>query len=238
MAIRGARRPRKVAVFDIDGTIFRSSLLIELVEGLIATGIFPTRARRMYEAAHRKWLDREGSYEKYIMAVVEAFLQFIGGVREPDLRRVVTQVIAVHSHRVYRYTRDLVHALRRKGYFLLAISHSPKYVAGKFGSRMGFHKTYGTLLELDPKTKRFTGKRLYEDIIFDKAKILRRAVEKEGLTLRGSVGVGDTESDIPFLKLVAHPVCFNPNQALLRTAKRRGWSVVVERKDVVYKMKK
>jgi len=35
------------------------------------------------------------------------------------------------------------------------------------------------------------------------AKVLLRAVEKEGLTLAGSVGVGDTESDIAFLKMVA-----------------------------------
>ena len=33
--------PRKVAVFDVDGTIFRSSLLIQLVERLIADGLFP-----------------------------------------------------------------------------------------------------------------------------------------------------------------------------------------------------
>jgi len=29
------KRKRRVAVFDIDGTLFRSSLLIELVEALI-----------------------------------------------------------------------------------------------------------------------------------------------------------------------------------------------------------
>jgi len=32
---------RKIAVFDIDGTIFRSSLLIECVEAMISAGLFP-----------------------------------------------------------------------------------------------------------------------------------------------------------------------------------------------------
>jgi phosphoserine phosphatase len=63
-----------------------------------------------------------------------------------------------------------------------------------------------------------------------------RATEKENLTLRGSVGVGDTESDISFLKLVEKPICFNPNQTLYRAARRFGWRVVVERKDVVYEI--
>ena len=73
-------------------------------------------------------------------------------------------------------------------------------------------------------------------VIDDKSKILKRAVEKENLSLKGSIGVGDTEGDISFLKIVSRPVCFNPNQHLYKYAKRAGWEVVVERKDVVYKL--
>jgi phosphoserine phosphatase len=57
---------------------------------------------------------------------------------------------------------------------------------------------------------------------------------KENLILRGSVGVGDTESDIAFLKFVSRPICFNPNKKLYDHARRAGWEVVVERKDVIY----
>jgi phosphoserine phosphatase len=78
---------------------------------------------------------------------------------------------------------------------------------------------------------------LYEELIDDKAKILERAVEKENLTLKGSVGVGDTEADVPFLKMVRRPICFNPNKNLYRIAKKRNWDVVVERKDVLYKLR-
>ena len=70
----------------------------------------------------------------------------------------------------------------------------------------------------------------------NKANILKRAVEKENLTLAHSVGVGDTESDVPFLEMVARPICFNPNAVLYRYAKRMKWKVVVERKDVVYEL--
>ncbi len=50
-----------------------------------------------------------------------------------------------------------------------------------------------------------------EHLISNKANIVRRAVAKEGLTLHNSVGVGDTEGDIPFLEMVEKPICFNPN---------------------------
>lgn len=230
------RKNKKFAVFDIDGTIFRSSLLIELVEELMRAGIFPKRARAVYDRAELRWLDRKDGYDKYILAVIRAFDRHLRGIHERDFLRAVRRVIHVHRHRVYRYTRDLVRDLRRKGYFLLAISHSPKYIAGPFGRQMGFHKVYGMLFELDDRTKRFTGNRLHTNIMLDKAAVLRRAMEKEGLTLRGSIGVGDTESDIRFLRLVERPICFNPNRLLYRAAKRNDWKVVVERKDMVYSL--
>ncbi len=227
------KNKRKVAVFDIDGTIFRSSLLIELVDELISDGTFPARARDIYIKAHRRWLDRKDSYDKYIMAVVAAFDKHIRGVREKDFLRAVRKVVAFHRSRVYRFTRDLVLDLRRRKYFLLAISLSPKYIVDGFAEQMGFNKVYGRILELDERG-RFTGRTLESEQIFNKAKILRRAVKKENLTLRGSVGVGDTDSDAAFLSLVDKPICFNPNSTLRAIAKRRLWRVVVERKDVIY----
>ncbi len=224
---------RKVAVFDIDGTLFRSSLLIELVEALILEGVFPLHVREIYSNEYARWRDRRDSYEKYIGAVIKAFDEHITGVSEKDLVAVVEQVIAFHKNRLYRYTRNLLRELKKKRYYLLAISHSPMYVVGRFAKELGFDKVYGRLLELDNK-KRFTGKTLYADLISDKAKVLKRAIEKDQLTPRGSIGVGDTESDIPFLKLVEQPICFNPNRVLYRAAKRNKWRVVVERKDVVY----
>lgn len=228
-----ARTRKKVAVFDIDGTIFRSSLLVELVESLIAEKIFPAKARTQYVRAHEAWVDRVGSYEDYIWAVIRTFEKHIKGVPEKDFLPVVAQVNAFHKNRVYRYTRDLVKVLKKKGYFLLAISHSPKYIVEGFGKQLGFDKVYGRYLELDTQG-RFTGETLHRDVIEDKAIVLERALEKEHLTLKGSWGVGDTESDVAFLKLVEHPICFNPNAGLYKAAKRYKWNVVVERKDVLY----
>jgi phosphoserine phosphatase len=36
--------------------------------------------------------------------------------------------------------------------------------------------------------------------------------------------------------MVSEPICFNPNAALYAQAKRMGWKVVVERKDVIYEL--
>lgn len=227
---------KKVAIFDVDGTIFRSSLLIEFVEALIAAGIFPKESRHMYDMEYRRWQNRTGSYEAYIDALVLAFMKYLKGVAYEDFERVGRDVVALNRGRVYRYTRDLVKKLKRRGYFLLAISQSPKGLLDDFCKRLGFNKVYGRFYELGPSDK-FTGEVVDLHLIANKANIVRRAVAKEKLSLKGSYGVGDTEGDIPMLELVDNPVCFNPNAALYRYAKLNKWNVVVERKDVVYEIK-
>ena len=226
---------RKVAVFDIDGTLFRSSLLIELVDALIQEGIFSPDVGKLYEKSYKDWLNRKDSYENYIWAVIMAFNSNIKGVPYGQFLEVAQKVVAFHKSRVYRYTRDLIQDLKKKNYFLLAISQSPKTVLDPFCEEFGFDKVYGRLYETDDK-EIFTGNAMYDTLMQDKAKVLQRAVSKEGLTLKDSYGVGDTESDIPLLKLVEHPVCFNPNQKLYTYAKHAGWPIVVERKDVVYRL--
>lgn len=231
-------RVKKLAIFDIDGTIFRSSLLIELVRALVAEGIFEPDIEDEYRKTEEAWLDRKGDYAAYIDGISMAFRKHVKGIRYRDLRRVAYQVVARHKNRTYRYTRDLVRALKAKGYYLVAISHSPKLAVEGFAKTLGFSKVYGLMYETDKggPNGRFTGRVMFPEIIFEKDKIVKRVLAEGGLTLRGSVGVGDTESDIPFLKMVERPVCFNPNRKLYRTAKRRGWEVVVERKDVVYEL--
>lgn len=228
---------KQLAIFDIDGTIFRSSLTIELLESLIEEGVFPQEAGRVYARAARAWLDRKGSYDEYVQGTIKAFDTYLKGVPKARVLRIARNVVAFQKDRVYRYTRDLLIRLKKQGYYLVAISHSSATVAHDFGKRMGFDKVYGRLHEVDAHG-RFTGKHLFVDTIDDKANLVKHLMENRGYSLKGSIGVGDTESDIRFLEMVEQPICFNPNLKLYRHAKQKRWTVVVERKDVIYVMNK
>lgn len=227
-------KKQKVAVFDVDGTIFRSSLLVEVVEQLIRDGVFPEEAQQIYARQQEKWMNREGNYEAYIQAVVKAFTEHLVGVHYSALADASKKVVAAQWKRTYRYPRALIKELKDRGYYVLAISHSPKTILDKFCPRLGFDKVYGLLYEIDADEK-FTGK-IIEEQALNKAYLIRRAVDKESLMLTNSIGVGDTESDISFLEIVAKPICFNPNAKLYAHAKKEKWKVVVERKDVIYEL--
>lgn len=225
---------KQVAFFDIDGTVFRSSLLIELVEKLIEDGVFPKDATDEFGDEYESWRARQGTYEAYIDAVISTFLRHIKGVHYGEFADVGRQVVARQSKYVYRYTRDLIQKLKKEGYVVIAISQSPKTVLDEFCTQYGFDKVYGRMYEIGPQD-RFTGNVIDEHLIQNKANIAKRVFDKNAeFTKEGSIAVGDTEGDIPLLEMVDNPICFNPNQQLYSHAKRMDWEVVVERKDVVY----
>ncbi|USN87774.1 MAG: HAD family phosphatase [Candidatus Nomurabacteria bacterium] len=225
---------KKVAFFDIDGTVFRSSLLIELVHYLIKAGVFPSDAVDEFESDKISWQNREGAYGVYVDSVVRTYLKHIKGVHYGELADIGRQVVAIQSRRVYRYTRDLIKRLKNEDYYIVAISQSPKRILDDFCTQYGFDKVYGHIYEIGPQD-RFTGVVTNEHLIKNKANILKRVFDRNpDLVKKDSLAVGDTESDIPLLELVDNPICFNPNQALYNHAKRMKWEVVVERKDVVY----
>ena len=225
-----------VAFFDIDGTLFRSSLLIAIVDQLVAEGVFPVSVPDVYRPAFTAWQNREGTYDEYIQAVIEAYLNAIKGVHYGQLADVGRRVVSVQSRRVYRYTRDLIRQLKQDGYFLVAISQSPKTVLDPFCAEYGFDKVYGRLYEIGPQD-RFTGVVTDEHLIANKANIVRRVYDRHAVDPNQSIAVGDTDGDISLLEAVVRPICFNPNQKLYSYAHRNDWKVVVERKDVVYHIK-
>lgn len=227
---------QKVAFFDIDGTVFRSSLLIELVEKLIDEGVFPLAARERYIDERLAWRDREGLYSDYIQAVVATFVENIKGVHYGEFADIGRQVIAVQSKHIYRYTRDLLAALKQQGYYTVAISQSPKTILDEFCEQYGFDKVYGRFYEIGPQD-RFTGAVNDEHLIQNKANIVKRVFDRNpSLEYKDSIAVGDTDGDITLLEAVEKPICFNPNKVLYKHAKRMNWLVVVERKDVIYEL--
>lgn len=225
---------KKLAFFDVDGTLFRSSLLIELIEEMICRGIFPKEAREVFADEHQAWLNRTGEYSDYINAVVESFLKNLKGVHYGEMADVGQYVVKQQGEKIYRYTRDLIAELKDKDYLIVAISQSPKRILDDFCEGYGFDKVYGRIYEIGPQDC-FTGKIVDEHLIQNKANIVKRVLEHHpDYTLKDSVAVGDTAGDISLLESVENPICFNPNQELFNHAKLMKWKVVVERKDVIY----
>jgi HAD superfamily hydrolase (TIGR01490 family) len=222
----------KIAIFDIDGTVFRSSLLVEFNKGLMRSGIIPESVLGQILDAYFAWVERRGSYDDYIRSVVEMHLKAMQGKERKYVDAAVNLVLLQRRDRVYRFTRDLLKTLASE-YILLAVSGSPSEMVRPFGAYFGFDYIWGTEYEVDNKGV-YTGRILDRRSVDSKAEIVQSFVAEKGLSFNDSWGVGDTETDVSFLELVDHAIAFNPTAGLYAEAKKRKWRVVVERKNVIY----
>lgn len=228
----------KLAVFDIDGTIFRSSLTVELVNELIAAKIFPYRAKKQMEEEYLGWLNREGAYDDYLSRLIEIFFENIKGKSEIKVVRIAQKIINWQRKRTYRYTRDLVHHLRKKGLSLIAISGSPSFIVEEFAAAMGFDKSYG--IEYEVSNGLFTGKVVNKEPIKNKQKVLKNYIKQlnQRVDLANSYAVGDSMADVSLFEAVGQPIVFNPTKELAKYAADRKWTIVVERKDSIFELDK
>ena len=228
-----AREP--LAVFDVDGTLFRRGLLPALTRRLVNEGVFPERVRDELSRDYYAWVERRGSYETYDELVMELFLRELEGVSVAELQRCATVEVEAHGRRLHIYTRDMARRLKEAGYQLIAISGSPQEILDLFLKPLGFDRAWGTVLAQDEG--RYTGEVL-QDPFQNKRQVLEEFLEEADVGLEGSVGVGDTLSDVGFLEMVRTPIAFNPNRRFFEVARQRGWPIVVERKDVIYNLQK
>lgn len=222
---------KKLAIFDIDGTIFRKNLHFELLDELVYMKIFKKKVRDELVKVYGHWLDNEGTYESYRNKLVKLYEQNIKDCDQEDIIKAARKVAGFNAKRTYIYAKKQIKRLGND-HIMLAISGSPVEIVKEYARIFKFDAFFGSVYEID-KGKIYTGKAIFEPTI-DKGEVVRQFVAENDISLENSFGMGDTESDAKFLQLVDNPVAFNPNLNLLKIARKKKWKIVVEKKDVIY----
>lgn len=225
---------RKFAVFDFDGTLIRWQLYHSVVDKLNKLGrIDPTDFERLFND-RMSWKTRkaEDTFKEYERTLIEVYEKTLQDLPYDVFLQAAQQVFEEQKEQVYTYTRALLRKLKKQGFVLLAISGSQIEVVSLVAEYWGFDDWVGS--EFEVKNGKFTGR---ANLTYgNKRRILQELIDKHGLTLEGSMSVGDSESDIQMLEMVERPIAFNPNKDLLKYAKAKGWPIIVERKNVVYEL--
>jgi HAD superfamily phosphoserine phosphatase-like hydrolase len=226
--------PNKIAIFDIDGTIFRKNLAFELIDELTWMKVFDKSVREELVDLYTRWLDHQGTYEEYRRALVTLYEKNIKGCHRDQVVEASQSVVPFYKFRTYVFANELINMLRAEQYHIIAVSGSPIEIVEEYNKHLKFNAVFGSVYELDDKHC-YTGKAIFEPTI-DKGQVVKQYIVENNLTTEGSYGLGDTESDAKFLKIVEHPIAFNPNSNLKKIAEEENWKIVVEKKDVIYEI--
>ncbi|OGI29247.1 MAG: hypothetical protein A2288_03095 [Candidatus Moranbacteria bacterium RIFOXYA12_FULL_44_15] len=227
---------KKLAVFDIDGTIFRKNLAFELIDELAWMNVFDKSVRKTLTRLYSNWLDHKGTYEEYRKALVYLYADNLKGCKREEITEASRAVVPFYKDRTYIFASQLIDKLKKENYHIIAVSGSPSEIVEEYNKYFKFNAVFGSVYETD-EDGIYTGKAIFEPTIH-KGHVVKQYVLEHDLTLEDSYGVGDTESDAKFLEIVENPIAFNPNFNLKNIAEEKGWRIVVEKKDVIYEITK
>jgi HAD superfamily hydrolase (TIGR01490 family) len=226
---------RPFAVFDIDGTIIRWQLYHALGDELARMGhLDPIQFQKVREA-RMNWKQRQhqASFQDYERTLVNLVDAAIATIRVEDLQTACRTVLAEYKDQVYTYTRDLIRDLKTKNYLLFAISASQAEIVQMLAEYYGFDDYGGSIYGV--KDGYFSGQKTILKAE-RKPEYLKELVSKHDADWQGSIGVGDSESDIAMLSAVETPLAFNPTRELFDHAKANNWKIIVERKNMIYEL--
>ncbi len=225
---------QKLAVFDIDGTLVRWQLYHAVANELAKRGFLGTDALQKMHQARMVWKRRTHSeaFREYEQEVVALYNLALATLQLSDYEAAIDHVLNEYKDQVFTYTRDLAKNLKTQGYTLLAISGSPQEIVTKLAAYYGFDHAIGAVFEHTGTV--FTG--IFTTPVHNKDIVLQQFAKTHKISLKGSIAVGDSESDIPMLGMVDTQIAFNPTRGLYTEAKAKGWKIVIERKNMVYEL--
>lgn len=225
---------KKFAVFDIDGTLFRSHLYWEVALEL-------ARRQKLHKDINQKTLDlyeqwrqrqTKDAFELFDNQTIAAIDALLTELDPRSYDEAMLDVIVPLLDHTYVYSKKLMKDLKAQGYFLLAISGSRIEEVNIFAKHHGFDDWIGQTYERTADGNHYTG--VVQKTYKDKHLILKSFVKKHNLSYDDSYAIGDSGGDISLLNSVKNPIAFNPNKTLLAEAQKRNWKIVIERKSIAY----
>ncbi|BEP29783.1 HAD family hydrolase [Helicovermis profundi] len=229
------------AFYDIDGTLYRDSLMIEHFKKLLKYEVIdPALWHNHVKHTHRDWLERIGEYDDYMIELANIYIEALKGLNKEKIDFIADQVIKLKGDIVYTYTRDRIYWHKLNGHKVIFVSGSPEHLVEKLAEKYGIEDYVGTKYLVDSESK-FTGEVVPMWDSEHKNKAIKNFVDKYSIDLNKSYAYGDTNGDFSMLSQVGNPYAINPTKELFNNIKydpdlSKKISIIVERKDIVYKL--
>ena len=212
------------AFFDLDKTLIEGSSAIHFGRAAYRHGLM-TRTQLARDLWANIKFRISGSTDAGSDALRSRILDAIAGTRVRDLERLGHEVLAGVLPRVYPDVLREAYEHQdagRKVFIVTAASHE---MAELMAHVLVFDGGIGTRSEVRDGV--YTGKPdgpfTYRE---GKAEAIRERAAAEGIDLAQSYAYSDSESDLPMLRVVGHPVAVNPDPELERVARAEGWRIM------------
>jgi HAD superfamily hydrolase (TIGR01490 family) len=212
------------AFFDLDKTLMEGSSAFHFARASYKAGQLSKR-----QIARDAWANIrfrvQGSTDEATEALRTRVYEAIAGKRVLDLARLTPQVLAGILPLVYPQMLEVAYRHQDAGRKVYIVTAASQEIAELLASVLVFDGGIGARSEVRDGvyTGRPEGPFTYRE---GKAEAIREVAAREGIDLGDSWAYSDSESDLPMLRAVGHPVAVNPDTALARVAREEGWEIM------------
>src|SRR5918997_4772500 len=208
---------KAAAFFDLDKTLIEGSSALHFGRAAYRAGMVSRR-----QLAHDVWANLKfrlnGSTDAGTDELRNRILESIAGQRVVDLARLGPDVLAGVLPLLYREMLDEAYAHQDAGRPSYIVTAASQELADVLAHVLVLDGGIGMRSEVRDGV--YTGKPAgpftYRD---GKAEAIREIAEREGIDLTESYAYSDSESDLPMMRAVGHPVAVNPDGALEKVAR-------------------
>jgi HAD superfamily hydrolase (TIGR01490 family) len=220
------RRPgeKGAAFFDLDRTLMAGSSAFQFGRAAYRAGLV-SRRRLASDAWENVRFRLRGSTDAGTDALRARIGQMLDGVRVRELQRLAPDVLAGVLPRLYPQMLAIAYGHQDAGRPVFICTAAAQEMAELMAIVLTFDGAVGSVSEVvdGHYTGNAGGPFTYRE---GKAEAIRDLAQREGIDLAESWAYSDSESDLPMLRLVGHPVAVNPDAELGRVARLEGWEVL------------
>jgi HAD superfamily hydrolase (TIGR01490 family) len=211
--------------FDLDRTLMEGSSAFQFGRAAYKAGLLSRRQLITDAWANLKFRLR-GSTDADTHALRDRISKSLAGTRVRDLERLGPDVLAGVLPRVYPQMLAVAYEHQDAGRRVFIVTAAAQELADTLARVLAFDGSIGSQFSA-VRDGVFTGEPTgYFVYRADKARAVQDLALREGIDLSVSYAYSDSESDLPMLRLVGHPVAVNPDRELYAVARREGWEVL------------
>ncbi len=213
------------AFFDLDKTLMQGSSAFQLGRAAYRAGLLDRR-QLVSDATANLLFRLRGATDADSTALRERIANSLRGKRVVDMERLGPAVLGAILPRIYPQMLALGHDHQDAGRRAYIVTAASSELAEMLARVLAFDGAVGSgVAEVvdGVYTGRPAGAFVYRAA---KARAVEELAAREGIDLAASYAYSDSESDVPMLEAVGHPVAVNPDATLARIARERGWDIL------------
>jgi HAD superfamily hydrolase (TIGR01490 family) len=212
------------AFFDLDKTLMEGSSAVHFARAAYKAGLV-SRGQLAKDAWANLKFRINGSTDESTAQLKQRILDGIAGQPVRDLARLGPQVLAGVLPAVYPEVLQVAYEHQDAGRPAYIVTAASQELAEALARVLVLDGGIGMRSEVKDGvyTGRAAGPFTYRE---GKAAAIRQLAEQEGIDLSASYAYSDSESDLPMLHTVGHPVAVNPDRELQQVARDEGWQVM------------